>query len=491
MKKKINWGLWIPLVICLGLIIWGIMNPYTFELVANTMNSFITDKFGWWYVLLMTIFVVFIIWIGLFSEYKNIRLGDDDTIPEYTLLEWFTMLFSAGMGIGLVFWGTAEPLNYYVNPLNCEPGSSDAIKFALTKSFLHWGIHPWANYAVLALALSYFWYRKKMPYLISSIVCPFFKNTKVSSVVGKIVDILAVIATVAGVSTSLGLGSMQINSGLNKLFGIPEDSKIIVAIIITISCCYIFSALLGIKKGIRILSNTNVVLCIVIALACFVVGPTSRVVNSALEGTGLYLGELFQHSLEIGAFENHEWYGGWTIFYWAWWIAWAPFTATFIARISKGRTIKEFCLGIVFIPALVSIVWFSIFGILGINMGLDVASEAIKNTSTALFVVLENYPGGYIISVIVIVLLCTFFITSADSATFVLGMLTSNGVQNPSNKKKIMWGAIIAFVALSLMLFTENGLNMLQTMSIVGAFPFSFVMVGAIVSLIKKLKDEK
>ena len=491
MKKSVNWVLWIPLAICLVLILWGITYPYTFELVANTLNAFVTDKFGWWYVLLMTVFVVFIIWIGVFSKYRNIKLGEDDAIPEYTLVEWFTMLFSAGMGIGLVFWGTAEPLNHFVNPLGCEPGSADAIKFALTKSFLHWGIHPWANYAVLALALSYFWYRKNMPCLISSILCPIFRNKKTYAVVGKVVDILATLATVAGVSTSLGLGAMQISSGLNRLFGIPEDTKVIIAIIAIVSCCYICSALLGIKKGIRILSNTNVVLCIAIALACFVIGPTNKIINSALEGTGLYLGELLQHTLEIGAFENSEWYGGWTIFYWAWWIAWAPFTATFIARISKGRTIKEFCLGIVFIPALVSIAWFSIFGILGTNMGLGIATEAIENTSTALFVVLENYSGGYAISIIVIVLLCTFFITSADSATFVLGMLTSYGVQNPSNKKKIMWGVVISFVALSLMLFTVDGLNMLQTMSIVGAFPFSFVMVGAIVSLIKTLKNEK
>jgi len=362
------------------------------------------------------------------------------------------------------------------------------MSFAMTKALFHWGIHPWANYAVLALALCYFWYRREYPGLVSSILIPILGKKVIEGKIGKSVDLLAIFATVAGVSTSLGIGAMQINSGLYAIFGVPENKTVIFLIIVVVSIAFIISAISGIGNGIRILSNVNVILCCAIAGICLLVGPTIKIINTMIESTGVYLQNIIQNTLAVGAYENADWYGNWTIFYWGWWIAWAPFTAVFIARISKGRTIKEFCMGVVVVPTIVTVIWFSIFGVLGMNLGLDIATEAIQNTATALFVVLQEYPLSSVISVAVIVLLCTFFVTSADSATFVMGMLSSNGNLNPSNQMKVIWGIIESSMALSLILFTDNGLNMLQTISIVGALPFSLVMVGAMVALVKNLR---
>lgn len=491
-NKKLSKTFIISLVVCGILVVWGLVLPKSFETAANAAFSFITTNFSWWYALIMTSFVIFIVWLGFFSKYKNVKLGPDDAKPDYSFMTWFAMLFSAGMGIGLVFWGVAEPLNFWISPISAyESGSAEAASFAIRKAFLHWGLHPWANYAVLALALAYMMFRKNKPSLISSIFIPLVGEEKVKGAFGITIDVLAIFATVAGVATSLGLGAMQINSGLNKLFGIPESKTVLVVIIVVVTAMFMASAISGLDKGIAFLSNTNVVLCTLLAVACLLIGPTRDILNSWIEGLGCYLQNFVGDSFTVGAHSDSGWYGGWTIFYWGWWIAWAPFTGTFIARISKGRTIKEFCAGVMLVPALVSTLWFAIFGMLGMNTGVDVATEAIQNTSTALFVVLEKYPLGAVISMVVVILLCTFFVTSADSATFVLGMLSSHGSLNPTTKRKVIWGVIQSLTALALMLFTSNGLNMLQTMSIVGALPFSVVMLGIMLATAKVLKTEK
>ena len=488
-NKKLSMTFIISLVVCGILVVWGLVLPKSFEASANAAFSFITTNCSWWYAFIMTSFVIFIVWLGFFSKYKNIKLGPDDVKPDYSFMTWFAMLFSAGMGIGLVFWGVAEPLNFWVNPISAyQPASPEAASFALRRAFLHWGLHPWANYTVLALALAYMMFRKNKPSLISSIFIPLVGEEKVKGAFGITIDVLAIFATVAGVATSLGLGAMQINSGLNKLFGIPENNTVIIVIVVT--AMFMASAISGLDKGIAFLSNTNVVLCVLLAVACLLIGPTRTIFNSWIEGLGCYMQNFVGDSLTVGAHSDAGWYGGWTIFYWGWWIAWAPFTGTFIARISKGRTIKEFCAGVMLVPALVSSLWFAIFGVLGMNTGAEVATEAIQNTSTALFVVLEKYPLGSIISLVVVILLCTFFVTSADSATFVLGMLSSYGSLNPTTKRKVVWGVIQSLTALALMLFTTNGLNMLQTMSIVGALPFSFVMLGIMLATVKVLRTE-
>ncbi|NYB76142.1 BCCT family transporter [Sedimentibacter hydroxybenzoicus DSM 7310] len=398
------------------------------------------------------------------------------------------------MGIGLVFWGMAEPVSHFVSPMaGIEPGSSEALSFSMRASFMHWGFHPWANYAIIGLALAYFQFRKNKPGLISSIFIPLLGEEKVKGPIGKLIDILAVFATIAGVATSLGLGTLQINSGLNYLFNIPETTMIQLSIIVVITIIYIWTAVSGIDKGIKLLGDINLYLAFGLLALSFIVGPSLKMINVFTNSLGEYLNGFIQNSLRIDAFGDNGWINGWTIFYWAWWIAWAPFVGTFIARISKGRTIKQFVIGVIVAPAVASLIWFSIFGTMGLNLGETLGVEglasAASNPSTAVFQVFNYYPLGTILSLITIVLLCTFFVTSANSATFVMGMFTSHGDLNPTNKKKFLWGVVQALFAAALLL--SGGLNALQTASIAAAFPFIFIMLFAIVSMMKALREEK
>lgn len=476
-------------LLVVGLIIlWGLIFPTNFESVANATFNFLVNDFGWFYMITMFSFIVFSIWIA-FSKYGNVKLGSDDSEPEYSYISWFAMLFSAGMGVGLVFWGVAEPLNHFVNPLGVEGGTAAAADFAIKKSFFHWGLHPWANYCVLALPLAYMQFRKNKPGLISSVFIPLIGEERVRGPIGKLIDILAIFATVAGVATSLGMATMQITSGFNYLFNVPETNFVRIIVILIVTVLFMISAITGLDKGIKFLSNANILLAIILTILSFIIGPSLKIINTLTNGVGIYFNDLIKDSFQMNPYGDNSWLGGWTIFYWAWWIAWAPFVSSFIARISKGRTIKEFVGGVLLVPALASFIWFAVFGSMGINTGMEVATEAIKSTSTAFFVVMDKYAFGSIISMVTVVLLCTFFVTSADSATFVLGMMSSNGNLNPDTKRKVIWGIIQSSLALALML--AGGLGMLQTASIAAAFPFAFIMIFAMWSLVKVLKTEK
>ncbi len=489
MQKKNNTVFIVSILIVLVIVAWGLIGPGSFEAVGNSLFAFFVGKFGWFYLLSMFSFVVFSIWIA-FSKYGKIKLGPDDSKPEYSLISWFSMLFSAGMGVGLVFWGVAEPLNHFVNPLGIEGGTAAAADFAIKKSFFHWGLHPWANYSVLALALAYMQFRKNKPGLISSVFIPLIGEERVNGPIGKLIDILSVFATVAGVATSLGMATLQTTSGLNFLFGVPETNIVRIVVITIITILFMISAVTGLDKGIKWLSNANVSLCGILIVLGLIIGPTMMIINTFTNSIGIYLSTVVRESFQIDPFGDNSWYGGWTIFYWAWWIAWAPFVGTFIARISKGRTIREFVTGVLLAPTLASFVWFAVFGTMGISTGLDVAKEAIQSTSTAYFVVMNQYPMGTAISMVTVVLLTTFFVTSADSATFVLGMMSSNGDLNPTTKRKVTWGVIQSALALSLMLASDKALGMLQTASIAAAFPFIFIMLFAMVAIVKALREE-
>lgn len=490
-KEKGNRVFYISLIISVSIVLWGIVGQNSFANFANSLLGFLTNNFGWAYLISMLIFVVFAI-ILAFSKYGNLKLGPDDSEPEYSNASWFAMLFGAGMGIGLVFWGVAEPLSHFVAPLGLEPGSTDAANFAMKASFMHWGFHPWANYSIIGLALAYFQFRKEKPGLISSIFIPLFGEERVNGPIGKLIDILAVFATVAGVATSLGLGTLQINSGLNYLFNIPETALIQIIIILIITVITIWTAVSGIDKGIKILGDINLYIASGLLILVIILGPTLAIINNFTNGFGLYINDFIKDSLSINAFGDNSWVNSWRIFYWAWWIAWAPFVGSFIARISKGRTIKEFVGGVILAPALVSIIWFAAFGSLGLNLsdtvGLDALSQAAQLPETALFKVFEYYPLTNILSFITVILLTTFFITSSNSATFVLGMFTSNGDLNPTNSKKFLWGVVQALLATALLL--SGGLEALQTASVAAAFPFIFVMLLAMVSLIKAFRKE-
>ncbi len=489
-SKEINYVFIISIVLTILVCIWGIVSPSSFTTAANGGLNFLTVNFAWLYCLAMTAFVFFCLWLGLFSKYKNMRLGPDDSKPEYSNLAWFSMLFSAGMGVGLVFWGTAEPLNYFVAPVGVEAGSKAAMEFAFRKSFLHWGIHPWANYAVLALGLAFMQFRKNKPALISSVFIPLIGDKGAKGWLGKIIDILALIATIGGIGTSLGLGVMQINSGLNQLFGVPETKTVQIALIVILAVIYTLTAVSGIDKGINFVSNLNVKIAVGLMALLVVIGPTVPILNNLFEGVGSYLNNILADTLAVGAFSDEAWYRSWTVFYWAWWIAWAPFTGSFIARISKGRTISEFIKGVILLPAGFSVIWFAIFGTLGIEQGLDLAKEAIASTSTALFVVLEQYPLGVFMSIVIFILICTFFITSANSATFVLGMYSEEGTLQPTKKSMFIWGVLMAVLAATMLLASDDGLTMMQTLSIVAAFPFTFIMLAAMPATMKALKED-
>lgn len=481
----------ISVLIVVAIVAWGLLLPSNFEAVANASFGFISSNFGWFYTFAMTSFIIFAVWVGFFSPYGNIKLGPDDSKPEFSNISWFAMLFSAGMGIGLVFWGIAEPLNHYINPIGIEPMTDAAAKFAMTKSFLHWGLHPWANYCVLGLGLAYMQFRKNKPGLVSSIFIPLVGEKRTKGWIGKTIDVLAVFATAAGMATSLGLGTYQINSGLNYMFGIPENTMVQLIIVIGITVVYTGTAVMGVDKGIKLISNLNMVLVAVILAGSFIFGPTVGILNTLVESTGLYFQNLIGNAFEMGAFGNSDWYGAWTVFYWAWWIAWAPFTGVFIARISRGRTIREFVAGVLFVPAIVSFIWFAIFGGIDFATAPEILLEAVKSTSTAFFVVMNEIPFGAFINFVAILLLFTFFITSANSATFVLGMLTQQGDLEPDNKRKTIWGILQAALALSLMIGSANGLQMLQTISIIAAFPFSMIMMASMVALNKALKTDE
>lgn len=486
-KNKLFLG---SIIFMISIVLFAIINLDKFKMITNELFSVCTTYFGWLYLIAMLLFVIVSVCVA-FSRYGNIKLGKKEDKPEYSNKSWFAMLFCAGMGVGLVFWGVSEPISHYINPLGCEGGTIDASKFAFRTVFMHWGIHPWACYAIVGLTVAYFKFKREKSGLISSTI----SNVITNRIVLKIVDFLAVFATIAGIVTSLGLGVLQVNSGLNYLMNVPNNVSIQIVIIVLVTIIFIISAVSGINKGVKLLSNVNLILAIFLTVFCFLIGPKLDILNNLTSGLGGYLSNIIQDSLAIETYGDNSWLSSWRIFYWAWWVAWAPFVGIFIARISKGRTIREFILGVVLAPTLASIIWFSVWGTLGISFGQDgrLTTENLTNIAaspeTGLFVVLSEYPLGVIISGLTLALIVTFFVTSADSGTYVLAMLTSEGNINPAKKQKIVWGIIQAILAI--LLLVCGGLKPLQTISIVAALPFLCVMIVQIIALFKDLREEK
>ncbi|WP_163538830.1 BCCT family transporter [Gracilibacillus sp. YIM 98692] len=490
MKEK---GLvfWLSLSICAALVIWGVINPEYLQEITSTITTYISEAFGWYYLITIMIFLAFCIYL-IFSRFGKIKLGKDSDTPDYRLSSWFAMLFSAGMGIGLVFWTTAEPISHaFKSAPKAEIGSEAAIKDALQYSFFHWGIHAWAVYAVVALSLAYFKFRKDQPGLISATLTPILGKQNMQGAAGKFIDILAIFATVVGVASTLGFGSAQINGGLSYLFNTPNTFGMQLLILVVSTVLFILSAWSGIGRGIKYLSNINMGLGFALLLLLFAVGPTLYILNMFTSTIGSYIANFFDMSFRISPLneEGRTWIDNWTIFYWAWWISWAPFVGIFVARISKGRTIKEFMLGVLFVPALVCFLFFSVFGVSALNVeqsGIDMISNYSLETTT--FGVLQHYPLGTMMSMITIVVIAIFFITSADSATFVLGMLSTNGSINPSSSIKITWGLTLSAIAAIIVYF--GGTQGLQNMLIIAALPFSIIMFLMAASFYKMAKQE-
>ncbi|MFD1804920.1 BCCT family transporter [Pasteurella oralis] len=439
----------------------------------------IFTHFSWFYVLAVSIFILFLILLCS-SRLGDIRLGADNEAPEYPFLSWIAMLFAAGMGIGLMYFGVAEPMLHYVSPLHQQLTPTEQVKEAMLMTFYHWGIHAWAIYAVIGLTLAYFGFRYKLPLTIRSGFYPLLKH-KISGFWGHVIDICALCSTIFGITTTLGYGAMQLDAGLSSLGWIESRSFSTLAVLIVIVMCLAtISAITGVAKGVRRLSEVNLFLALALMLFVIIVGPTLLLFTSFTENLGYYLSNLVSLSFRTFAYEpEHQgWFSGWTVLYWAWWVSWAPFVGLFIAKISKGRTIREFILGVLFIPSLFNALWMTTFGNTAIWLDVETAGNltALANdTEALLFGFFEQLPFGNMASFIAITIIALFFITSADSGIYVINSIASQGEEKSVKWQSVFWAVLLAVLAIALL--RSDGLSALQTMTLIIALPFTLIML--------------
>ncbi|MDY6999964.1 MAG: BCCT family transporter [Actinomycetota bacterium] len=481
-------------IIIFGLILFSVVFSSVAENAFTNLNSVITDTVGWWYVLVVTGFVVFALYCGL-SRIGTIRLGRDMERPEYGFFAWLAMLFSAGMGIGLVFYGVAEPLSHYIDPppgLGI-PGSTDAAaNQALSLTMFHWGLHAWAIYVVVGLGMAYMTYRRGRPLSVRWLLEPLIGRERVEGWIGHAVDVVAIVGTLFGVATSLGFGITQISSGLQYLGWIEVNNWWTVGMIAAITAVATGSVILGVSRGIKWLSNINMGMAAGLTVFVLLLGPTLFLLQAWVQNLGNYATSLPELMLRTGPFTDGAWLGSWTIFYWGWWISWAPFVGMFIARISRGRTIRQFVIGVLLVPTVIGSLWFTVFGDSGImrqreegNMLVDGAIDA----NTSLFRLLEGLPLGVITSVIAITVIIFFFVTSSDSGSLVVDILAAGGDLDPPKASRIYWCILEGVAAAVLLVIGGSGsLTALQTASIATALPFSLVMVAACVAMFRAFR---
>ena len=491
MFKRRNQGVYYgALAILFILVVLGVAIPDEFQHVTQRLHQQITHQFGWFYLLLVTGILFFCFYL-IVSPIGQIRLGNPGEKPDHGTGSWIAMMFSAGMGIGLVFYGAAEPLSHFATMTpSAAPESQEALAEAFRYTFFHWGIHAWGVYAIVGLALAYFGFRKHEKYLLSATFKPLLGD-RTSGWIGKIIDVVTIVATVIGVATTLGFGASQINGGLSFLFDLPNNFKVQMVIIIVTTCLFVLSALSGLGKGVKILSNLNLILAIGLLILALILGPSVTILDNLTESIGGYLQNFMAMSFRSAAFasDQRDWINAWTIFYWAWWISWSPFVGVFIARISKGRTIREFLSVVLLVPTLLSFLWFATFGTLSTHLqasGIDLGAFA---TEEVLFATFDHYTAGAFLSGIAVILIVSFFVTSADSATYVLAMLSEEGNLQPSNRKKVIWGVLLAIIAIVLLF--SGGLAALENTLIIVALPFALIIILMMVSLLKELKHEQ
>lgn len=459
------------------------------EQFFSSIQAWITGYTGWFFIFVMNTALVVSVML-IFSKYSVMRLGGEDSEPEFSMLGWFSMLFSAGMGIGLLFYGVAEPMFHYVaNPLS-EPGTAESASKAMELTFLHWGFHPWAIYAMVGLGLAFFGFSKKLPLSIRNIFYPLLGD-RIYGPIGNLVDILATIATLFGVATSLGLGVQQVNAGLNHLFDIPQSVMVQNLLIAGITLVATWSVVRGLDAGIKILSQFNIIVAGLLMVFVFILGPTIFILSGILENTGNYLQNLPSLALWAESFGDGSWQGAWTIFYWGWWIAWSPFVGMFIARVSYGRTIREFLIGVLLVPVAVTIVWMTVFGNSAIyieHFGAGgMASAVQENIPVSLFIFLENFPLEMITSLLAVVVIGTFFVTSSDSGSMVIDIITAGGNPNPPKPQRVFWAVTEGVVAAVLLI--GGGLVALQTAAIITGLPFAIIIFIMCASIFKGLKE--
>jgi choline/carnitine/betaine transport len=478
-------------------VVWGVVSTDTLSGVSAAVLAAVITGGGWAFVLVASGFVVFALWLA-FSRYGKIPLGADDEAPEFRTVSWIAMMFSAGMGIGLMFYGVAEPLAHFTSPPpgTVAAGSPQALDVAMATTLFHWTLHPWAIYAVVGLAIAYSTFRRGRRQLISSAFAPLLGERHTEGGFGKLVDILAIFATLFGSAASLGLGALQIGAGL-QLNGVPAVGEVLlVGIIVVLTIAFVCSAVTGIANGIQWLSNINMVLAGVLALVVFVAGPTILILNLIPTAIGDYFGDLADmaaRTAATGGDGTAEWLAGWTVFYWAWWISWTPFVGMFIARISRGRSIKQFVVGVLLIPSAVSLLWFAIFGGAAINLQRSGTDLAAQSTEGQLFGLLNSMPLGAVLSIIAMLLVAIFFVSGADAASIVMGTLSQKGTIEPQRWIVVFWGVVMgAIAAIMLIIGAGKGdaLTGIQNITIIMAAPFALVMVALCVALAKDLHDD-
>ncbi|MDN3440057.1 BCCT family transporter [Psychrobacter sp. APC 3279] len=483
-------------LLIVGFIIFGALFTETAGAVFSFLQNFITDKFGWLFIILVNVALALCVYLAM-SRYGDIRLGAQTETPQYSLFSWIGMLFSAGIGIGLVYWGTAEPLYHFMAPPMGDAETVEAAKQAMNISFMHWGLHAWAIYTIVALSLAYFHFRRGLPLSIRSTLYPLL-GKKIYGRWGHTVDILAVFGTMFGVVTSLGLGVMQINSGLEKLFGTPNSLTVQFGLIAFITALAAASVLMGLDKGIKRLSDINIGFTIVLLAFMVILGPTLFIFDSFIENIGNYLTVIVPLGTWGESYSGTDWQSSWTIFYWAWWVSWAPFVGIFIARISRGRTIREFTLGVLLIPMLILFFWFTTFGGVAVHMELASAVSGVSpglveavqaDSGSAIFKLVEYYPLAKPITLLIVVMIMLWFVTSSDSASFVIDMLTAGGDTNPPKIQRLFWATTEGVIAA--ILLAAGGLSALQAAAIVAGLPFALVVFVMMYALLRGLSRDR
>ncbi|WP_018935740.1 BCCT family transporter [Thioalkalivibrio sp. ALJ24] len=482
-------------IVVLTFVLFGVVFTETASLTFAAIHGFITQYLGWIYILAVTIFLAFLVWLAL-SPYGRIRLGNTEDRPEFSFMAWFSLLFGAGMGIGLIFWSVAEPMLHYQNPPFGEGETQEAAGEAMAFTFFHWGLHAWAVYVVLGLSVAYFSFRKGLPLTIRSIFYPMLGD-RIYGPIGHVIDILAVFGTLFGLATSLGFGAMQLNTGLNVLFGMPVSGWFQVGIIGAITFVAVMAVISGLDRGLKWMSLANLWLATALLLFVLLAGPTLFIIRFFLDSIGEYLNHIVQLSLTAGAMQEAEWQKEWTIFYWAWWIAWSPFVGIFIARVSRGRTIREFIAGVLLLPSLFVFVWLAVFGGTALHFelfgdGAGIAAAVAEDTTIALYATLEQLPLFHLASGLATVLIATYFITSSGSGTHVIDALVSRGSTRSPKRQRVIWGITEGAVAATLLIVGgEMALDGLQTGAITAGLPVAIILLFACVNLTRALQGEK
>ena len=491
---------WPSVILITALIVGTLLAGEAAEEVFNAVRVGITDWASWLFVIAVNLFIGFALYFA-FSRFGAIRIGGEGAEPEFTNLAWFAMLFSAGMGIGLMFFAVAEPMWHLLYPPHAEAGSTESVRDAMGLTFLHWGLHAWAIYAIVGLALAFFAFNRDLPLSFRSVFYPLL-GERINGWMGDVIDILAVLATLFGLATSLGIGASQAGAGMEYVFGLENTVTLQVIIIVVVTGIAVVSVVLGIDKGVKVLSEFNIRLAGLFLLFILVFGPTLYILGSFVQNTGYYIQNFASYATWTQIYEDGEFMTTWTVFYWAWWIAWAPFVGTFIARVSRGRTIRNFVIGVMLVPVLVSMVWFAVFGgaaLESVTRVLETTGEhgyiynqVFEDEALGFFALLQEFPLSSLLVAVATFSVAIFFITSSDSGTYVNGMLTSGGNPNPPVFLRITWGVLEGAIA-AVLLYTggEAALGSLQTASVVGGFPFMIIMALMLYCLIKALNQER